>query len=322
MRRIAAASLVLALLAAAGCASGDAPLPGRFGVIEEAPPPPEPLRGAFSVPTPSVEAPPTREFSEEERRWFDAAWAAFRAGSPGWPGARAEWVAMGPEAAGLLAENLYRAMVASRARGAIHLVERARNELVLLGEPAVPILVGAAATRAVRTPDGEEIRVGQEILHDVAEALSLIGPPSVPGLMDVARSGEKPLVREAVWALGNVGDARSEELLLALAADGDWEVRGTAVFALRRRPSPRAGEALLARLEDPEGFVVQRAAEALAEARRTDLLPGVVDALERSVRDGRTATARAAVWTLRRVSGEDHGDDAAAWRRAISAGGR
>ncbi len=315
----------LALLLLAGCAAGSGgggpgpALPSSpWGAIAEEPPsPPEPLQGPLSVPTPSVRQAPQREFTAEERSRMDAAWALFRAQDPAWPEACEAWRGLGPEATAVLAENLYRAMVAARARSAPHLVSAARKELALLGEPAVPILTAGLATRAVRTPEGDELRMGMEVLHDAAEALSVIGAPAVPGLMDIARSGVKVLVREAVWALGNVADPRSEDLLVVLAGDGDWDVRGAAVQALRGYPSARAGETLLARMEDTEGLVVRRSAEALAARGSRDVLPGLVGVLERASTGGRVLQANAAAWTLGRLTGENHGLDAAAWRAAL-----
>lgn len=306
------------LLALAGCASGpggeEPPRSGWGGIRDESPPPPAPLKGSLSVPTPSVRPYPEREFTAEEREWFDRAWGAFKEGAAGWPEARDRWRSMGPEAEGLLAWNLYRAMVASRAGGALHLVEDARRDLVLMGEGAVPALVAGLSVRAVRREDGSEVRVGQEVLHDAAETLSLIGEPAVPGLLDIAGSGEKGLVQEAVHALGNIGDPRAEGLLLRLAGDRDWALRGAAVLALRRYRTDRAREALLAALEDPESFVVQRASQAMVTEKRTDCLPGLVEALDRGSRAGRIFTVRAAGWALQRITGESLGTDVAAWR--------
>jgi hypothetical protein len=312
------AALLLAAGASGACASGGDGGSGGApygGVVEERPPPPEPLKGRLSVPTPSVVAPPSREFSEEERRILDPAWAAFRSRDAGWPRWRERWHALGAEARGLLADNLYRAMVAARARGALHLVEEARKELVLLGADAVPVLVGGLAVRAVRTPDGDELRVGQEILRDAAEALSIIGAPAVPGLRDIATSGERALAREAIWALGNIGDPSALDDLLLLTGDADDAVRSTAVLALRRYADTRAAGRLLGALDDPEVLVVEKAGEALASRRLDDAVPGLVDALEQGVRDGRNAKVRVAAWCLRKLTGQDHGADAAAWRR-------
>jgi hypothetical protein len=311
---------VASLLLLPGCASGPEPAAnaGWGGIVEERIEPPAPLTGQLAVPTPSVRPYPVREFSPEELAFLDRAWTAFKRRDPAWDAElRSRWIEMGPEAAGVLAENLYRAMVASRVGGALHLVEITKKELGYLGGLAVPVVVGGLSVRATRNAGGEEVRVGQEILHDAAEVASLIGEPCVPGLLDIAGCGEPGLVREAVWALGNVADPRAEASLLALSSDPNLYVRAEAVLALRRYGSAPAGARLAAALEDEDSFVVERAAKALAAGKRTEVLPAVVDVLERAVRDGRIQVARACVDVLSGLTGEKIGPDAPAWRRAL-----
>jgi hypothetical protein len=319
MRAIA---VLVALAAAAGCASTpeqerDRPT-GWGGIVEEKPPPPPPLTGRLSVPTPSVRPYPVKEWGAEEQAFFETAWAAFRRGDRGWPELRERWRSLGPEATGLLAENLYRAMVASRVRGALHLVAVAKKELEYLGGDSVPVLVGGLSVRAVKNAEGEEVVVGQEVLHDAAEALSIVGAPAVPGLLDVATSGEPVLVREAIWALGNIGDPRSEEALLAHAAAPDLLVRSAAILALRNYRTPRARAVLVAGLEDADPLVIERAAESLARGGHREAAPAVVDALERAQRDARPLPSSACVWVLQKLTGETIEADPAAWRRALA----
>lgn len=319
-------SLAVALLAAtsSACAIGEeAPSRASWGgIVEEAPEPTKPLEGPLSIPTPSVPPAPTREFSADEKAFFDLAWKAFRRGDPSWPVMKAEWMDRGPEAKGLLAENLYRALVASRVKGALHLVDEAKKDLVLMGKDAVPILVGGLAVRAVKRADGAELRVGQEVLHDAAEALSLIGAPSVPGLLDVARGGEQNQVVEALGALGNIGptgDDVAEAVILDLSESEDWQVRAAAVLALRKFPTDAARTGMVKALEDTDPLVVERAAQALATGRHRGVALDVVDALDRAMRDARIGTARACVFVLRSLTGETIGEDAAAWRARLGA---
>jgi hypothetical protein len=315
-------SLSLVALLALGCASdpyaSESGTPSGYGgMVEEALPPPPPLKGKLTVPTPSVIPTPVREFNKDEQAWLDAAWNIFKKQDPRWPEVRQEWVAMGIEAQSVLADNLYRAMVAARAASALHLVDTARKDLVLLGEPAVPTVVYGLATRAFRGENGEEVRVGQSILHDAAETLSLIGAPAVPGLLDIARSGEKVLVTEAVWALGNIGDARARSTILELAQSSDWQTRSGATLALRGYDDTEVGAMLVRRLEDEESLVVQRAAQAMVARRNKDVLPACVGVLERSLESGRAISARGAEFTLKKLTGKSHGHDTAAWRRLL-----
>ena len=307
---------LLLAAAAVGCASGGEPAvrSGWGGVVEEQPTPVAPLTGAFSVPTPSVRPYPQREFTREEQAFFEHAWTSFKHGDPSWPEMEERWVAMGPEAAGVLAENLYRAMVAARVSGALHLVDEVRKDLKFLGEASVPVLVGGLSVRAVRDEKGREMRVGQEVLHLAADILAYIGPPSVPGLMDIASSGEQNLVGEAVWALGYIGDPRAEGLLLRLAEGGEWNTRAAAVLALRRYGTEAARSRVVAGLEDGEPLVVERAAQALATGKHLAAAPGIVDVLERAVRDGKIQTTRYCVLALRKITGQTFAEDPAAWR--------
>jgi hypothetical protein len=311
--------LVLAAILSAGCASGPEPrTPGSWGgIVEETPEPPPPMTGLLSVPTPSIKPYPTREFTAEEKEFLDVAWSAFKQGDRAWPEMQARWVAMGPEAVGVLAENLYRALVASRARGALHLVDVAKKELEYLGEGAVPVLIGAMAVRGVRMAEGGEVAVGQEVIHDAAEAASVIGGPAVPGLLDIAGCGEPSLVKEALWALGNIGDPRAEAALLRLASDPNSFVRAEAVLALRRYGSEPARARMVAALEDEDRLVVERAARALATGKHALSLPAVVDVLDRAAREGKVQVTRACVFVLQSLTDEKIGPDAAAWRKAI-----
>jgi len=305
------------LLAACSTTPEEKPTSGWGGIVEEQIEPPPPLAGKLNVPTPSVTPYPVREFSPEEQAFLDRAWAAFRKGDPAWEDLRVQWYDLGPEAAGVLAENLYRAMVVSRAKGALHLVEKAKKELMGLRDTAVPVVIGGLSVRATKTPEGEEVRVGQEILHDAAEVASFIGEGAVPGLLDIAGCGEPSLCREAIWALGNIGDPRAEEALLRLSSDPNIYVRAEALLALRRYGSAAAGQRLVAALEDPDGFVAERAARSIVAGKRTEVLPAVVDVLDRAVKDGKVVVARECVNALSGVTGEKIGPDAAEWRRAL-----
>jgi len=310
---------MLPFLLLAACAATPEPEPnaGWGGIVEDQVEPMPPLAGKLAVPTPSVVPYPVRDFTPEELAFIDRAWAAFRKGDPAWAELRVQWFDMGPEAAGVLAENLYRAMVLSRARGALQVVEISKKELMALRDAAVPVVIGGLSVRATKTAEGEEVRVGQEILHDAAEVASFIGQGAVPGLLDIAGCGEPSLVREAVWALGNIADPRAEEALLRISSDPNIYIRAEALLALRRYPTAAAGDRLVAALEDPDSFVAERAARAIVAGKRTEVLPAVVDLLDRAARAGNILAAKECVNALSGLTGEKLGPDAAAWRRAL-----
>ena len=69
----------------------------------------------------------------------------------------------------------------------------------------------------------------------------------------------------AAEALGEIGDARAVEPLIAALKDGDWDVRQFAAKALGKIGDARAVEPLIATLKDSNKDVCKKAADALDE---------------------------------------------------------
>ena len=93
----------------------------------------------------------------------------------------------------------------------------------------------------------------EELLADlVTKSLGAIGPPAVPALISLVRTGRPEVRLRAMKALGEVGakaDARSPELILAMD-DRDEEIRTAAAEALGAVGSgPRERAAILPLLE-------------------------------------------------------------------------
>jgi HEAT repeats len=81
----------------------------------------------------------------------------------------------------------------------------------------------------------------------------------------------------SIIALGETGDPRAVRVLVECCSDGDMEVRGHAVKALRKLRSCRAVPALLERLGDrhEQRFIRQHAAIALGEIRGYSAMEGL-----------------------------------------------
>src|SRR5450759_2332909 len=92
-------------------------------------------------------------------------------------------------------------------------------------------------------------------------AMPLFGPPNVEklkakrdvkGLIKALGYQKDPAVRRAAAeALGQIGDARAVEPLIAALKDESWGVRRAAAEALGQIGDARAAEPLIAALKDP-----------------------------------------------------------------------
>jgi len=96
------------------------------------------------------------------------------------------------------------------------------------------------------------------------------------------------------------------------ASDGVVRLQATAALA-ELGPDAEVVTLLAKRLEDPFKRIRIRAALALGELGQPAAVPALIDLLEHEGADERSAAAEA----LREITGEDHGSDAAAWRRAF-----
>ncbi len=89
-------------------------------------------------------------------------------------------------------------------------------------------------------------------------------PAAVEPLLTLIRNGDA-LALDAASALGNLGDARAVEALLALLESENSIVRESAALALGRRGEVRAVERLLPLLQDENVQVRRRAAQSLEQ---------------------------------------------------------
>lgn len=107
-------------------------------------------------------------------------------------------------------------------------------------------------------------KVAARVLAD-APAELVLGPLLTDGLGAEIWQAR----REAVWALGKIGDRRAAARLIGALADPSPAVRATAAWALGRLDAPAAIHRLWDALSDPDEAVRASAADALgAQARR------------------------------------------------------
>ena len=134
--------------------------------------------------------------------------------------------------------------------------------------------VEALRTKAQRGQNLEELDITSD---DTASSAVL------PGLMQIlavqAPRYRLDLVRQLQSQVS--GDDAATAALVRLALfDADAEVRRSAVKALQREPRDTVGRSLLAAFRYPWHIIAERAAAAIVELDRADLLPALVDLLD------------------------------------------
>lgn len=118
------------------------------------------------------------------------------------------------------------------------------------------------------------------VRHDAAAALGEVGDPrAVEPLIACLRDPSEAVCDVAGWALGEIGDARAVEPLIAALADKDPLLRSAVATALGKLGDPRAVEPLVLALRDRGddngnggAWVRQTAAQALMDMCRSGRL--------------------------------------------------
>jgi HEAT repeat protein len=93
------------------------------------------------------------------------------------------------------------------------------------------------------------------------------------------KSRDEHIRTDAAWALGQIGDPRAVEPLIAILRRGPSSARQTAAWALGQIGDPRAVEPLVSALNYGNDFVLQAAAQALGKLghpRAVELHVGVL----------------------------------------------
>jgi hypothetical protein len=178
------------------------------------------------------------------------------------------------------------------------LQDRAVAALSALGAPAVGPLVARLG----------ESRPGAE---PAAHALAGIGAAALDALVAATKDERAEVRRRSVDALGEIGDGRAVDPLLALLREEpDRRVRASAAKALGRMPDGVIGP-LVTLLKDDSPELRRTAAEALGSTGNWLAIEPLIGALK-----GERVTVRTSVRdALRRLTNEDFGLDHQAWLR-------
>lgn len=223
------------------------------------------------------------EFSAGEKAKMGAAWQAYLDHSPAWPELREGWIGIGPAATDILVDNLLRALFVAMLTNRPEEVDRARYELIRLGDRAVPTVTGILLEPSYRDPDtGEERRLSTDLASELVNLL-LVARAEAP-LEDLVDSEAPSIRRAALDALGQIGEERGiAAVLRVLTRSGDWIDRVAAAKALKYGHDPRATKALLDALTDSEDMVAIEAARSLAIRGDVEAAPRL-DALREEAR--------------------------------------
>ena len=232
----------------------------------------------------------------------------YAAGGALWE-ARRERVREDPRQTAFLVENLALEMVRAwersrleTERGARGPYERARDELVLFGEAAAPLLT-------------ELFAVGDDVVAFVAaDALMHVAGPACLPVAGLLEREETKVRRRAAELLASLPHARSAEegvrraLASCTTSDPEWIVRATAARALgergaRDRETRPSRLALQRALADRDPAVVAVSAQALGVLGDAEAIPALANLLERGTGEGEIKIVRAAQAALMRLSG-------------------
>ena len=126
------------------------------------------------------------------------------------------------------------------------------DELARMGQPAVDALASALS----QTDDRLSRRV-------YLEALISLAPVSLPVVEEMMDDPRWFVVRNGTYVLGEVGGARSVELLMGALASAEPKVRREAVLALAKTGGDDAGQLVYGMLDDPATIVRVAAASAV-----------------------------------------------------------
>lgn len=285
MRRILPFTLLVLCALAAGCAGGGDGAGGSGGTrgprVTELE-----ARDADTLSGPSRTGPTTLEsFPPDTRAFMEDGLRCFSRGDPAWPEVRARWLSLGDRESRFLVSAMWAALLRAQQLAASELVERARHELALIGEPSVPLLAAViTGDRAYSLRDeveqaDVEVRIDDLARNEASEILTIVGRPAVPALADAAAGAEtKSGARFALKALGNMGDGGgplAARTLADWARSKDWVLRVEAVQGMRTRTDPVTRDALIEALSDDETLVREKAADALAQRREEAALPAL-----------------------------------------------
>ncbi len=280
------ASLTAILLLAGGC-EGTA---GSGSTGESTPPAPA-ATTSTGLTGPGI----ADEYGPDAKRKMDVAWQAFKDDAPEWPYLRQEWISIGRRATSTLVENLYGAMLISAAGNFTEGYDRARGELILLGELAVPTLAAVLEKGTIYDPrTRSDLRMPTGMVSATTDIIAMSRGFAVPYLAKLTRKDRPTIRRSAAAGLGQTG-ARSAVAPLTKVLEGasEWSERMVAARALGNLRFPESEAALIRALEDTDAEVVEVAARSLAQHKAHSALPALDNRRQRAQAAGRHQIAAA-----------------------------
>ncbi len=211
---------------------------------------------------------PVPKATDQEIAEFNRIWELFRKDDPGWPRERDRFKRKSDAAGYLLAGHMirYYMQVNLQRDRAAKAVVRAKDEMVAIGAPCVPVLIDLMILDRIEMKDGRHFIPDDITRQDCVEMLERMGSQAAPELL---RALARPDVgiksrRLLALALGGTKDPRAFDPLVALLGkDPSWQVRADAATALGRLGDKRAIEPLAAAIKaDKDSAVVKRAGRA------------------------------------------------------------
>lgn len=158
--------------------------------------------------------------------------------------------------------------------------EAAVDALGLVGSPAVEMLIkylrnwdcrkyviralGKINDERVLDPLISMLR-NDEFKDDATRALVELGKPAVERLILALTDKEEYVRKQAVLALGDIGDPEAVDPLIAMLQDQDWLIRLTAAASLEKIGDPRGRDAIKPMMKDPD-LVVRMRIERILES--------------------------------------------------------
>jgi HEAT repeat protein len=145
-----------------------------------------------------------------------------------------------------------------------------------------------------------------------------LGYDRCPGAPDVLLKYGKEIEnepRDVIAALGRVRDERVMPVLAELRSSTDREKRWGAVMALGMHPGPESERLLRRCLQDQDVWIFEEACQGLVRIGTASSIPALIEELKRSKKlpSRPSAIAMYAAEALHHITGEDLGEDAAAW---------
>jgi HEAT repeat protein/beta-lactamase regulating signal transducer with metallopeptidase domain len=190
-------------------------------------------------------------------------------------------------------------------------IERASEacKLGMMGESAAPSIPQLIRWLGDETPLGAfecgsmgRVQIDQDTVgQEAAFALIRIGPLAVDPLALVLKTKEVPARKNAAFALAQLKDGRTVDLLIAATTDSARQVRTQAAWGLGLKHDSRAVGPLINALKDVEWEVREQAAWASGLVGNSDS----VEPLSAALKDSHARVRAQAAWALGLKGNED-----------------